>query len=117
MAFQIRIDDLTLEETELMCEYFGIKTMNELQRFGKELEDATDVPIKALRFFLWLSKKQEDPGFTIEQAGQLSMTAMQEMADAVPNAEGGEAAASSESFTPQSSSSTAVQSRRKRSGV
>lgn len=117
MAFRIDLDDLTIEETEMLAEHFGLKTTGDLQRWAQQMQQSADnIPLKALRFFVFLAKRQDESDYTLEQAGKLSVNAMQEIF-ADPNAGGGEAAVFSENSSPQSSSSTAAQSRRKRSGV
>lgn len=114
--WQISIDDLTVDDYELLAERFGLKTVKEVETWFADIEKNGDMPVDAIRFFVWLMKKQSEPELTIEAVGKIGMRQLEEMM-ANPNAGGGQRAASSGSTSRRSSSSTKAESRRSRSGV
>lgn len=115
MAWQINLETMTLAEMEMLAEHLALKTMADLQKWATEVKTTNEIPIKTIRFVTWMAKHSENPDFTMEEAGKLTMPEMQALF-ASPNADGGEAASSSNGKGP-SSSSTRGQSRRSRSGV
>lgn len=60
----MKIELLTLDEIETIENILGL-SIDEAFADGKPKG-------KAVKVFIWVSKKREDPTYTIEQAGQLS---------------------------------------------
>jgi hypothetical protein len=60
----MKIELLTLDEIETIENILGV-SIDEAFAEGKPKG-------KAVKVFIWISKKRTDPSYTIEQAGQLS---------------------------------------------
>ena len=57
------LDDLTLGELEALEDHMGLPISQ------VDLNSA-----RAMRFLVWLLKHREDPGFTMERAGEVKIT-------------------------------------------
>ncbi|HMM41887.1 MAG TPA: hypothetical protein PKA95_08295 [Thermomicrobiales bacterium] len=77
MAFVFDINDLDLGELKDFAEATGIDPM--------QLQDGWQPTLKAVRVFVWLIKRREDPTLTLEDARRVKVS---ELASLVPTAAG-----------------------------
>ena len=80
MAFVFDINELDLGELEDLADAAGIDPL--------ALNEGWQPDLKAVRAFVWLLKRREDPGFTLEDARRVKL---HELAALVPPVAGGSA--------------------------
>ena len=77
MAFVFDINELDLGELEDFAEATGIDPM--------QLQDGWQPTLKAVRAFVWLVKRRQDPALTLDDARRVKVS---ELASLVPTAAG-----------------------------
>ena len=93
MAFVFDINELDLGELEDLADAAGIDPL--------ALNDGWQPDLKAVRAFVWLLKRREDPAFTLDDARRVKL---RELAEMVPPVAG---AGAGSDTSPSSATSTA----------
>lgn len=83
MAFVFDINELDLGELEDFAEATGIDPM--------ALTDGWQPTLKAVRAFVWLVKRREDPGYTLEDARRVKVSELGELLPTVAGVGAGSA--------------------------
>ena len=83
MAFVFDINELDLGELEDFAEATGIDPM--------QLQDGWQPTLKAVRAFVWLVKRRDDPALTLEDARRVKVSELASLVPTVAGAGGGSA--------------------------
>ncbi len=81
MAFVFDINELDLGELEDFAEATGIDPM--------QLQDGWQPTLKAVRAFVWLIRRREDPALTLEDARRVKVSELAALVPSVAGAGGG----------------------------
>ncbi len=81
MAFVFDINELDLGELEDFAEATGIDPM--------QLQDGWQPTLKAVRAFVWLVKRRDDPALTLEDARRVKVSELASLVPTMAGAGGG----------------------------
>ena len=83
MAFVFDINELDLGELEDFAEATGIDPM--------QLQDGWQPTLKAVRAFVWLVKRRQDPALTLDDGRRVKVSELAALVPSVAGADGGSA--------------------------